>query len=180
MTPTIAVSGAQSMSYTDASIQSLLTCPKRVTEPPTREFKEENRHRRKDMRLQSVDDPVRIFEVFIRQSLEFAEDFSLGLLYLSQDGKRMTLVRYNGQHHQSNDPLDLAKMHFQYHIHKATADNLNDGRYDKHPAALAARYASFEEATTEFLAAIYLDPKDVARHFPGREDLPLFRGLGLP
>jgi hypothetical protein len=33
--------------------------------------------------------------------LEFDEDFSLGLVYLSPDGKRMTLIRYNGQHDQS-------------------------------------------------------------------------------
>ena len=47
----------------------------------------------------------------MRQSLEFAEDFSLGLVYLSEDGKRMTMIRYNGQHDQSNDPYDLAKPH---------------------------------------------------------------------
>lgn len=166
------------MSYTDDSIRDLITCPKRVSDPPAREFKEENRHRRKDMRLQSTDGHNRTFEVFIRQSLEFSEDFSLGLMYLSPEGKRMTLVRFNGQHDQSNDPLDLAKTHFQYHIHTATAANLNDGRYDKHPAAPAARYASFEEATVEFLAAIQLDQGDVARHFPGFEDLPLFREQG--
>lgn len=162
------------MSYTDDNIQDLIACPKRVTDPPAREFKSENRHRRKDMRLQSTNGQSHNFEVFIRQSLEFAEDFSLGLVYMSPEGKRMTLVRFNGQHGQSNDPLDLAKTHFQYHIHTATAANLNDGRYEKHPAALA-RYASFEEATIDFLATIRLDQDEVARHFPGCEYLPLFR-----
>ena len=42
----------------------------------------------------------------------------------------------------------------------------------------AARYASFEEATVEFLATIRLDQEEVARHFPGFEDLPLFRNQG--
>lgn len=166
------------MSYTDDSIRNLITCAKRVTEPPAREFKEENRHRRKDMRLQSTDGEHRTFDVFIRQSLEFAEDFSLGLMYLSPEGKRMTLVRFNGQHDQSNNPLDLQKTHFQYHIHTATADNLNDGRYDKHPAEPATRYASFEEATIEFLATVQLAQEDIAKHFPGCEDLPLFRDQG--
>jgi hypothetical protein len=95
------------MSHTNESIRDLITCMKRVADPPAREFKEENRHRRKDMRLQSANGEQRIFDVFIRQSLEFAEDFSLGLVYLSPEGKRMTLVRFNGQHDQSNDPLDL-------------------------------------------------------------------------
>ena len=111
-------------------------------------------------------------------SMEFAEDFSLGLVYLSPEGKRMTLARFNGQHDQPNDPLDLQKMHFQYHVHTATATNLNDGRYDKHPAASATRYASFQEAIIEFLATIRLDQEDIAKHFPGCEDLPLFRNQG--
>lgn len=54
--------------------------------------------------------------------MEFAEDFSLGLVYLL-DGKRMTLVRYNGQHEQTTDLVDIQSLHFQYHIHKATAEN---------------------------------------------------------
>ncbi len=166
------------MSYTDDIIGDLVICPKRVTDAPAREFKGENRHRRRDMRLQSTDGQARVFDVFIRQSLEFAEDFSLGLVYQSPEGKRMTLVRFNGQHEQSNDPFDLQKTHFQYHVHTATAANLNDGRYDKHPAAPATRYASFDEAIIEFLATIRLDHEDIAKYFPGCEDLPLFRDQG--
>lgn len=99
-------------------------------------------------------------------------------MYLSPEGKRMTLVRFNGQHDQSNDPLDLRKTHFQYHIHTATADNLNAGRYEKHPARPATRYASFEEAAIEFLTTVQLDQEDIARHFPGYEALPLFHDQG--
>jgi hypothetical protein len=99
--------------------------------------------------------------------LEFDEDFSLGLVYLSPDGKRMTLIRYNGQHDQSNDPFDLMKPHFQYHVHQATAENLNNGRCDKHPASATRLYASFAEATREFLAAIGVRAEDIAKIFPG-------------
>ncbi|MEI6318778.1 MAG: hypothetical protein WCS09_09705 [Pseudomonadota bacterium] len=165
------------MNYTAQSIQALIGCPKRIVDPPTKDFKEEKRHRRKDMRLQSSGAPAQLFDVFIRQSLEFAEDFSLGLMYPNPEGKRITLIRYNGQHHQSNDPLDLAKTHFQYHIHMATADNLSQGRYEKHPADPTIHYASFEEATVAFLDRIRLDPQDIARHFPGSDVLPLFQNL---
>ncbi|HXA21644.1 MAG TPA: hypothetical protein VNW90_05045, partial [Acetobacteraceae bacterium] len=41
------------------------------------------------------------------------------------------------------------KPHFQYHVHQATAENLNNGRYDKHPASATRLYASFAEATRE-------------------------------
>ena len=129
------------MTFTTSGIDELIGCEKQITDPPTREFKEELRHRRRDFRLQAVDDSALSFSVFIRQSLEFAEDFSLGLVYLSEDGKRMTLVRYNGQRDQSNNPYDLAKPHFQYHVHKATPENLNNGRYDKHPAMITRQYA---------------------------------------
>ena len=168
------------MTFTLSRINELIGCDKLITEAPTRDFKEEYRHRRKDFRLQAVDDPRLLFIVFIRQSLEFAEDFSLGLVYLSEDGKKMTMIRYNGQHDQSNDPYDLAKPHFQYHIHKATPENLNDGRYDKHPATATPLYASFTEATQEFLTAIGVRQPDVARHFPGMDPLPLFRHQGGP
>jgi hypothetical protein len=166
------------MSFTALSIDELVTCHKAMLDPPSREFKDENRHRRKDMRLYDIADPKRTFMVFIRQSLEFAEDFSLGLVYLSPDARRLTLIRYNGQHDQSNDPYDRAKTHFQYHIHKATPENLNNGRNDKHPALSSNDYASFEEATAAFLAAINLRHEDVRNHFSGMDILPLFRDLG--
>lgn len=166
--------------FTAARIDELIACEKRVTVPPAREFREEYRHRRKDFRLEAVGDPPRSFGAFMRQSLEFAEDFSLGLVYLSEEGKRMTLIRFNGQHDQSNDPYDLAKAHFQYHVHRATADNLNNGRYGKHPAAVTRTYASFPEAMQSFLATIGLQAADIARHFPGMDSLPLFRTPGEP
>jgi hypothetical protein len=166
------------MMFTTLIIDELVSCQKHIVEAPAREFKEENRHRRKDMRLQDLNDPKRIFSVFIRQSLEFDEDFSLGLVYLSPDGKRMTLIRYNGQHDQSNDPYDQAKTHFQYHIHKATAENLNNGRYDKHPAIAAHDYASFADATGVFLATIGVRLRDIETHFSSMVQLPLFRTQG--
>ncbi len=166
------------MIFTPLSIDELISCEKQIIEAPSRDFKEENRHRRRDMRLQDMGVGKRMFSVFIRPSLEFAEDFSLGLVYLSQDGKRMTMIRYNGQHDQSNDPYDLEKKHFQYHIHRATAENLNNGRYAKHPASVTRDYASFEEATTEFLQVIGLRTGDISTHFPGMDSLPLFRTRG--
>jgi hypothetical protein len=166
------------MTFTLLRINELIECDKEITDAPTRDYEDEYRHRRKDFRLRAIDDPKLLFSVFMRQSLEFDEDFSLGLVYLSPDGKRMTLVRYNGQHDQSNDPYDLVKPHFQYHVHKATPENLNNGRYDKHPASATRLYASFAEATREFLAAIGVRAQDIAKYFPGMDSLPLFRGRG--
>lgn len=166
------------MTFTLLDIAELIECDKQIIDAPTRYFKEEFRHRRKDFRLQAISDQSLLFSVFMRQSLEFSEDFSLGLVYMSEDGKRMTMIRYNGQHDQSNDPYDLAKPHFQYHIHRATPENLNSGRYEKHPAMATRLYASFAEATREFLKTIGVRTQDVARHFPGMDSLPLFQNRG--
>lgn len=166
---------AGSVHFTAELIADLVSCAKRVMVAPAKEFKEENRHRRKDMGLQPVDGRQGSFEVFIRQSLEFAEDFSLGLVFVSPEGKRMTLVRFNGQHDQTTDILTLENLHFQYHIHQATPENLNNGRFEKHSASVKADYASFEEATASFLHHIGVIEQDIALHFPGSDELPLFR-----
>jgi len=163
------------MSYTTEIIDELIVRPKRVSKPPSKEFKEENRHRRKDMELVGVDGGD--FSVFIRQSLEFPEDFSLGLLYILE-GKRILLVRYNGQHEQTDDVIKLQNLHFQYHIHKASPENLNNGRLEKHASTHSANYASFEEATTEFLTDIGIDETDISKHFPLNVNMPLFKGKG--
>ncbi len=63
--------------------------------------------------------------------------------------------------------------HFQYHVHKATPDNLNNGRLEKHPASVTD-YGSFEEATSKFLAVIGLTNDDIAKYFPSMGTLPLF------
>jgi hypothetical protein len=134
------------MIYTAESIAGLVRCAKTLRRRSARDFKEQNRHRSKNMELVSAADPERRFSVFFRQSLEFPEDFSCGLDFDGPDGKRVTLVRYNGQHEQSDNPLHRDNPHFRYHINRATPENLNQGRLEKHPATIQSSYASFEQA----------------------------------
>ena len=160
--------------YTNDDIARLIGSPRTIKEAPRREMKEENRHRRNDLVVASGDGAE--FDVFIRQSVDFGEDFSLGLVYRAPDGKRVTLVRFNGQHEQSSQ-LFGSHPHFSYHIHKATAENLNAGRLEKHPAAVTDNYASFEEAIGEFLVAMNIQGWE--RYFPqAAPPMPLFRQNG--
>ncbi len=156
--------------YTEDGIKRLIDCSKAIKDTPKRDMKEENRHRRNDMVV--INSEGDEFDVFIRQSLDFAEDFSVGLVYRSKDGKRITLVRYNGQHEQSDKPFS-DNPHFSYHIHRATADNLNNGRFEKHPASITETYGSFDEAIREFMKAICIN--DWQKYFPCAVDLPLFQ-----
>jgi hypothetical protein len=77
--------------WSDAEIDQLLRCRKSIQDAPRRDMKEENRHRRNDMKLRGPEGEQ--FEVFIRQSLEFPEDFSIGLVFFAPEGKRVTLGR---------------------------------------------------------------------------------------
>jgi hypothetical protein len=63
-------------------INELIGCDKVIIDAPTRDFKEEYRHSRKDFRLQAANDPKLLFSVFMRQSLEFAQGCST--LYTSE------------------------------------------------------------------------------------------------
>jgi hypothetical protein len=156
--------------YTEDDINYLIDCAKTIKEVPKRDMKEENRHRRNDMVV--INSEGDEFDVFIRQSLDFDEDFSVGLVYRSKDGKRITLVRYNGQHEQSDKPFS-DNPHFSYHIHRATADNLNTGRFEKHPASITETYGSFDEAIGEFMKAARIN--DWQKYFPDAVSLSLFQ-----
>lgn len=58
----------------------------------------DGKHSRNDMELESLDGNHG-FRAFMRQSLEFTEDFSVGLEYLPKDEPgRFCLVRCNGMH----------------------------------------------------------------------------------
>lgn len=156
--------------YTENEISALIGCRKTIKEPPRREMK---RHRRNDLVV--VSDNGMNFDAFIRQSLDFVEDFSIGLVCHALDGKRITLVRYNGQHEQSPE-LFGSHPHFSYHIHRATAGNLAAGRFEKHPGEVTNRYASLDEAIGDFMTTTNIQGWE--KHFPQSMPLPLFRQNG--
>jgi hypothetical protein len=60
--------------YTQAELDELISCPKIITEGPTRQMRLEGNQRRNDMGLRE-EDGGRTFEVFMRIHHEFAENF---------------------------------------------------------------------------------------------------------
>ncbi|OIO97704.1 MAG: hypothetical protein AUJ92_03055 [Armatimonadetes bacterium CG2_30_59_28] len=58
------------MNYTEEDLEQLISCPKRISQAPRREMRTDGKHG---------------FRAFMRHSLEFAEDFSLGLVYVPKD-----------------------------------------------------------------------------------------------
>lgn len=76
------------------TIESLISCEKHITEPPRKESQLKNRSFRNDMKVASID-MKHAFSVFLRQSDDFPEDFSIGLNHVDENGKIYTLMRCN-------------------------------------------------------------------------------------
>jgi hypothetical protein len=134
----------------------------------------EGKMKRKEMTLRSSDGSE-AFRVFLRQSLEFAENFSLGLIYVPiGDPGSFALVRCNGQHGGTVSQPH----HAYYHIHKCTADDLNDGILEPRRIEQTSAYASYLEALGYFLDMINLENAEV--FFPGIRQRLLFNDDQMP
>jgi hypothetical protein len=114
--------------YTQQEIDDLIACPKLVSEPPKREMKLDRGHFRNDMRLKSTDDKLE-FRVFMRRNEDLPENFSIGLVFLAKDGSgEVVLLRCNGPHGGYNDSFDPGHPHWDYHVHRASAEMIEAGK----------------------------------------------------
>jgi hypothetical protein len=129
-----------------ATIEQLIVCEKMIVEPPKKDNTLQNRHLRKDMKLVSTDE-VHKFSVFLRQSEEFQQDFTIGLLYINVEGKTFPIFRCNGPHGEtvlgkaSGNPH-----HFSFHTHTLKADSYA-GMEPEH----TDKYATFQDAIAYFI-----------------------------
>jgi hypothetical protein len=124
--------------------------------------------KRNDMALKSKDGQ-HAFRVFIRQSDDFPENFSLGLMYQpGEEPGSFQLLRCNGQHGGER----VHPHHAVFHIHRSKAEDINAGILEPREIEHAASYASFREALAHFCRLIRLDRSD--DYFPGLTQAILF------
>lgn len=162
---------------TDEQIQHLLDVPKKITKrTPAKGYNEENNHKRCDLELETTTDSEVRFSVFIRQNSKFIEDFSIGLLYRTNDRTMgtITLVRYNGAHGEFSRHPDG---HYdQPHIHRITEQELASG--SKRPQVkhreITDKYISFEQALRAFFVDVGVT--DYVDYFPEVLQLRLLNG----
>jgi hypothetical protein len=158
------------LTFTEQDITDLISCRKEVIDPPRREMKIEGKMKRNEMTLRSSDNKHE-FRVFMRQSEEFQENFSIGLDYLPhEDPGEFNLIRYNGQHGGTK----VFPHHAVYHIHRMRAEDINAGKKAPRAIERTEEYASFTEALRIFCNHINLDSAD--QHFPGLVQRSLFPG----
>ena len=161
------------MSYTQKDIDALISCEKTVSDPPRRDMRLAGAHWRNDMKLvaEKVDGE---FQVFIRRSDDFPENFSIGLTYDPKDGRgEITLIRCNGQHGVFGGTFDPNHPHWGYHIHRATEASIVAGLRPENHAESTAAYASFEEAVQHFVRLINLKAEEADKHFPNKAQAAL-------
>jgi len=149
------------MRYTDQFLEQLRTCEKKIIRAPG-ELKEERGHRKQDFEMLSIDDEHH-FIGFIRQNLQFPENFSAGLLYNLRDEKgKIMLYRCNGPH-GGNVSIEH---HGEFHIHYTTADRIDIGKMSPAHVEITDRYGSFDDAIQFFIKTINLNDRDKKKYFP--------------
>ncbi len=154
----------------DAEIVRLLALPKRVTEPPSKTWKEEGIQRRKDFRLESPGGSGEQFRAFARQNVAFPENFSIGLEYEPQDGQDATiLIRCNGPHGDFNGEISPDKPHFHPHVHKASSRAIDNGERAEKYATRTDEFVDVKQAMRFFLKTVNVNAEDQDRYF--EEDL---------
>jgi hypothetical protein len=158
----------------DAEIQRLIRVPKRISEPPSRNWRLDLAQKRKDFRLVS-EDGQDSFRAFARQSLVFPENFSIGLEYEPTDGSdSVILLRCNGPHGDYNRAINPDHPHFHSHIHVATEAAMSAGERAEREATRTSEFVTSKEAVRYFLHAVNVDNDDQAQYFEEELTLTLF------
>jgi hypothetical protein len=127
------------------SIQELIACEKKIIDPPKKDPTLKNRSFRNDMKVCSIDG-INSFSVFLRYSEDFQEDFSIGLVYLSNEGKIYTIFRCNGPHGESVSDFLTETPHYGHHIHTILPETANSME-----SALTAEYGTYQDAIAYFI-----------------------------
>lgn len=116
---------------TEKFINELIICPKRAIGADRKRMISVNRSLRNKASLISVDGNY-TYSLFLRQSEDFMEDFSVGLIWTNASkhigiNKEIILIRYQGPH-DSGKPLG-EDVHHDYHIHQISVEDVNERRY---------------------------------------------------
>jgi len=158
------------MTYTDEDLTNLITCKKRIIQPPRKEMRVEKHMLRNEMELESVDKKYS-FRVFMRKSLNFYENFSIGIDYLPKDEPgSFCLLRCNGRHGGTKSHLH----HLHYHVHRSIAEDVNSGLRIERNIETTSRFASFRDALNYFLHRINVQAADITLYFPDTIQTDMF------
>jgi len=134
------------------TIEEYITCKKIIERKRRPSFKLENRHYRMDVALKCPDSSARM-SMFLRKSVDFIEDFSVGLKLEGPNEfleYTIVLVRYQGPHGGQSTTGMMEDLHNSYHIHEYTQKDF-DCRRKRASYKGTSEFSSFEEAVVLFM-----------------------------
>lgn len=155
----------------EEDLEALIRCNKIIKRHAKKEFETQYAYERNDMELESAPNAfssVQRFGVFIRHSLVFQEDFSIGLVWKPDAGPNVTLVRCNGAHGK-NRAIPHQRIP---HVHQLTMENVRNEQYDPHHVIWENAYGSFEEGLIFFFH--YCQVAEWEKDFPQIAEPDLF------
>jgi hypothetical protein len=146
----------------EKNIDLLIKCPKSIVNPPTKEFKEDRGHMKKNFTMRSGDGLLN-FRGFIRYNKKFIENFSVGMDYKHRDeNTSICLIRLNGSHGENREVAH----HNKFHIHRTTEETMVSGQRPESHIEITDQYSSISEAVQVFIDLINLDAEDKIKYFP--------------
>jgi hypothetical protein len=151
-------------------LDSLLRSRKRIVISPKKAMASLFGSLRNDMKVENNAGDK--FNVFMRVSEAFQEDFSIGLVYLPPSGSTITIIRCNGPHGNVRDPTKNADAHHAcFHIHRARTENIQKGRKPEWGGEPTKEYDSFPQALRYFLGITNIEWND--SHFSNLRQMEL-------
>jgi hypothetical protein len=151
---------------TEELLQEVLYCPKVTVRAERKKMTLSNRHKKNTVYLTSEDGRYE-YKLFLRQSDEFLEDFSVGLIwtnpmhFIDISKNSVILLRCQGPH-DGKEPLG-ADIHHDYHIHQITMSDFEARRYQKPSGrTVSSEFSSFEQAIFYFINTYHV--KDIEKY----------------
>lgn len=150
---------------TEDLLNDVLYCSKVAIRADRKRMTFSNRHKKNTIYLLSEDKKYE-YKVFLRQSEEFIEDFSVGLIwtnpahFIDISKNSVILLRCQGPH-DGKAPLGT-DIHHDYHIHKITLNDFEERRYQKPSGrTITSSFTSFEQAIFYFIDTLHI--KDIEK-----------------
>lgn len=138
----------------ESFLKEIIACPKHVIRADRKKMVLENRHYKNKLDLISEDEKY-TYKMFIRQSDEFVEDFSIGLIWTNPQefisiSKNIIMLRYQGPH-DGKQALGF-DVHHDFHIHEITPWDIEEKRYIKPSNRTSTdMFHSFQQALYYFI-----------------------------
>lgn len=139
---------------TEAFLKEVIACPKRVIKADRKKMLLENRHHKNKLDMISEDQGY-TFKMFMRQSDEFVEDFSVGLIWTNPQkyinvSKNIIMLRCQGPHDGKQEMgFDI---HHDFHTHEISPLDIEEKRFIKPSTRVSTKsFRSFEQALCYFI-----------------------------